>query len=123
MLKQVRLNAMRNPKAVKRYKFGVEIPIDYADAIRIDTENGNTLWQDAVTTELSQLDEYGTFLDKGKKAPIPDGYRRIKLHLIFDCKHDFQRKARMVARGHMTDSPKESTYSIADESTMCDVFK
>ena len=110
MLKQVQLNAMRNPR-MKVYKFGVEIPRDYDDAVRLDEENGNTLWQDATKLEMKQLHEYKTFRDLGKGAPTPAGYKMIKLHLIFDCKHDFRRKARMVAGGHMTDPPKDTTYS------------
>jgi len=124
MLKQVRLNAMKTPPRGKKFKFGVEIPVDYEDAKRLDKENNNTLWMDATDLELAQLDEYETFDDRGKGAPIPDGYRKIRLHLIYDCKHDFRRKARMVAGGHMTETPKESTYSsvVSLKSLRCVMF-
>jgi len=39
------------------------------------------------------------------------GYKFIKCHMIFDVKIDFARKARFVARGHMTDSSESITYS------------
>jgi len=43
---------------------------------------------------------------------LPVGHKEIKCHLIFDIKSDtLARKARFVAGGHMTDPPKESTYS------------
>ena len=32
----------------------------------------------------------------------PDGYKKIPTQLVFDCKHDFKRKARLVAGGHRT---------------------
>lgn len=55
--------------------------------------------------------EYQTFQDLGVKAKAPDGYKCIYLHPVFDCKHDFLRKARIVAGGNRTDPPTDSTYS------------
>ena len=49
------------------------------------------------------------FLDKGFCAP--NGYQKIKLHMIFDMKKDLTRKACFVAGGHMTDTPSPLTYS------------
>ena len=34
----------------RTHKYGIEVPKTYDDCICIDTENGNTLWQDAVVT-------------------------------------------------------------------------
>ena len=46
----------------------------------------------------------------GKSAPR--GYTRINCNMIFDIKiEDFRRKARLVAGGHMTETPKYQTYS------------
>ena len=42
---------------------------------------------------------------------IPAFYKKISCHMIFDIKMDLTRKARLVARGNMTDPLKESTYS------------
>jgi hypothetical protein len=73
----------------------------------------NTLWQEATDLEMSQLVEYDTFRDLGHKdtAPPPTGYKKIRTHLVYDCKHDGRHKARMVADGHLTDIPLESVYS------------
>jgi hypothetical protein len=62
---------------------------------------------------MSQLAEYDTFRDLGHKdtAPPPTGYKKIRTHLVYDCKHDGRHKARMVADGHLTDIPLESIYS------------
>jgi len=50
------------------------------------------------------------FLLLERGAP-PPGHQFIKLHMIFDIKMDFTRKARLVAGGHMTETPTASTYS------------
>ena len=39
------------------YKFGVQIPRNKAEARKLDSENGNTMWQDAERSELEQLNE------------------------------------------------------------------
>ncbi|KAL7577136.1 hypothetical protein ACA910_019738 [Epithemia clementina (nom. ined.)] len=49
-----------------------------------------------------------TFLEDGI---VPPGYKLIPCHMVFDVKTDLTRKARLVAGGHKTDPPKESTYS------------
>ena len=51
------------------------------------------------------------FKDLGKNADIPDGYKRIRVHLVFDVKHDGRHKGRLVADGHLTDIPVDSVYS------------
>jgi hypothetical protein len=79
--------------------------------MKLDAENGNTLWRDSVVTELTQIQEYETFESKGKGAPVPIGYKQIRCHFVFDVKHDGRHKARYVAGGHLTDPPIESVYS------------
>ena len=55
--------------------------------------------------------EYKTFnARKDLKIP-PLGYQFIKLHLVFDVKHDRRRKARMVAGGHMAKDTHEDAFS------------
>ena len=49
-------------------------------------------------------------LKDGDRAPIV--HKQINYHLIFDVKmEDFRRKARLVAGGYMTETPKCMTYS------------
>eukprot|EP00977_Amphora_coffeiformis_P005206 scaffold1116_cov104-Amphora_coffeaeformis.AAC.3 len=69
--------------------------------------------QDAVNTEMGQIDDYHTFRDHGHKDNVspPKGYKKIRVHLVFDVKHDGRFKARLVADGHLTDAPLESVYS------------
>ena len=39
----------------RTHKYGIEIPKSVQDAIRIDKENHNTLWQDAIAMEMKNL--------------------------------------------------------------------
>ncbi|GKY94554.1 hypothetical protein MPSEU_000421100 [Mayamaea pseudoterrestris] len=94
-----------------RYKFGVRLPRNYKDAKALDEINGNTLWTDAIRTELNQINDYDTFADQGVGKVMPAPWKRINVHMIFDVKHDLRRKARLVAGGHMTEPPKDSVYS------------
>jgi hypothetical protein len=110
MVNQSRIKATRN---TPRYKFGYHIPRSYNEAMQFDLKNGNTLWQEATDLEMSQLAEYNTFRDLGHKdtASPPTAYKKIRTHLVYDCKHDGRHKARMVANSHLTDIPLESVYS------------
>jgi hypothetical protein len=104
------ISAVNNRYHKRTHKFGIEVPKSVADAIRLDKENGNTLWMDAVALEMAAVQVSFKVLDDGDDAPI--GYQRINCHLIFDVKLDaFRRKARMVAGGHVTEVPAVMTYA------------
>jgi hypothetical protein len=100
-------------RTAPKFKYGVEIPRDFEDVMRLDRRLGQTKWKDATDLELKQIDDYKCFIDKGHKSTtrIPEGYKRIRVHLVYDCKHDGRHKARLVADGHLTDIPLESVYS------------
>ena len=108
LLNQSKLRAVRS---IPVYKYGFLVPRNHVQAVEIDQRNGNTKWQDAEQIETGQLDEYNTFIDKGKGAPIPPGYKKIRCHFVYDVKHDGRHKARLVAGGHLTDTPVGSVYS------------
>jgi len=108
MAKQAALKSIRRAPI---YMFGVQVPRTSHEARLLDAKNGNTKWQDAEKCELDQLNEYGTFEDKGKGAKPPDGHQRINVHFVYAVKHDLRHKARLVAGGHMTEPPKDSVYS------------
>mmetsp|Transcript_11237 Transcript_11237/g.16168 ORF Transcript_11237/g.16168 Transcript_11237/m.16168 type:complete len:1367 (+) Transcript_11237:2028-6128(+) len=90
------------------YKFGLRIPDSVEEALDIDRENGNTLWQDAIAKEMQNV--YVAF-DVRSESQAPPGYRLIPHRIIFEIKMDFTRKARLVAGGHKTDPPAQLTYS------------
>jgi hypothetical protein len=60
---------------------------------------------------MAQLDDHDTFKDYGHSGKPPDGYKKIRVHLIFAVKHDGRHKCRLVADGHLTDVPIDSVYS------------
>jgi hypothetical protein len=93
------------------YKFGVQVPSNLKMAQKLDTINGENKWKDARDKELAQLYEYEVFKDIGKGTCAPDGYKKIRVHCIYDIKHDLRRKARYVADGHLTDPCKDVAYS------------
>jgi hypothetical protein len=108
MANQVKLRSFRT---APKYMYGIEIPRDYQHALELDARNGNTLWQECKALELAQLKEYRAFKDIGHGIPPPEGYKKIRVHLVYACKHDVRRKACLVADRHLMDVPVDSVYS------------
>jgi hypothetical protein len=108
MVNQAKLRSFR---MVPRFKYGIEIPRDYKHALDMDRRDGQTKWATATALEMEQLDDYDAFVDKGKDCQAPTGFKKIRVHLICDAKHDGRYKARCVADGHLTDVPVDSVYS------------
>jgi len=103
-------------KVVKRFnkvthKFGIEIPTSVEHAYRLDKENGNTIWTDAIEKEM--LNVRVAFKTLSEDDKVPPGYQKMTCHMIFEVKlgEGFRRKARMVAGGHMVEAPAHMTYS------------
>ena len=117
LIRAVKQSRIRQVRASAQYQHGFQVPRDYNDAMRLDKENGNTHWQDAMDPELTQIHEYKVFKDTGKaqfhngKAVIPDGHQKIRVHFVYAVKHDGRFKARLVADGHLTKEPVESIFS------------
>jgi hypothetical protein len=99
---------LRSYCTVPKYQYGFEVPKDYQHAVRLDEKARNTKWQDSTKLEMAQLDDYDTFKDYGHSVKPPDGYKKIRVHLIFAVKHDGRHKSRLVADGHLTDVPVDS---------------
>jgi hypothetical protein len=108
MVNQVRLKNFWNRP---RYKFGVQVPRNHEEAMWIDHKNGNDFWKKAERRELDELDEHDSFKDLGVGAAVPEGFKKIRCHFVYNVKHDGRFKARFVAGGHMTDTPVENCYS------------
>ena len=108
MTNQAKLRSFRtSPK----YKYGFEIPRDYDHAMLLDKRNGCDRWAKATSLEMDLMHTYLVFKDMGLNVPIPKGYKKIRVHLIYDVKHDGRHRARLVADGHLTDVPVDSVYS------------
>ena len=112
-LRMVKQAKLRSYSTAPKYMFGYEIPRNYKHALELDARNGNTKWQDCTRLEMQQLNEYSTFKDLGRASSlrVPDGFKKIRVHLVYAVKHDGRHKARLVADGHLTDVPMESVYS------------
>jgi Reverse transcriptase (RNA-dependent DNA polymerase) len=100
-------------KAKSRYwkrthKFGVELPKSVAKAYAIDCRNSSKLWTNAVTKEMLNVRPAFKFVDDDV---IPEFWKPVGVHMIFDVKIDLMQKARLVANSHETEVPMESTYS------------
>ena len=92
-------------------KFGFRIPRTISEAQRIDNDNQNTYWMDAVRLEMKNVRISFEVYD-GDISDLKE-YQKINCHMIFDIKmsENFRRKARMVAGGHQTETPPTLTYS------------
>ena len=117
LIRAVKQSRIRQVRASARYQPGFQVPKGYNDAIRLDKENRNRHWQDAMDLELTQIHEYKVFKDTGKaqfhngKLVTHDGFQKIRVHFVYAVKHDGRFKARLVADGHLTKEPVESIYS------------
>ena len=97
---------------LRTHKFGIRIPKSVEEAKKIDEQNGDTLWWDAICKEMRNVrPAFEVF--EGHVENIPKDYQFMRCHMIFDVKfrENFRRKARLVAGGHMTDTPNTLTYS------------
>ena len=105
--------AVTNRVHKRQYKFGIFIPTSVKEALEEDQRNGNTFWQDAINKEMENVKVAFKILDDNKD--ILPGYKEMQCHIIFDVKMDnFKRKARLVAGGHMIDTPPNLKYASVE---------
>ena len=95
----------------RSHKYGIRIPKTVQEALILDKENNDDLWQQAINLEMPKIRKAMRVFDGDPKSLI--GYQQITGHVIFDIKlgENFCRKARYVADGHKTDTPSHITYS------------
>ena len=108
MANQAKLRSFNN---TPKFKYGFEVARDFLHGQKLDKINGNTKWADAHGLEMDVMEDYKVFKDYGTGPDPPEGYKQIKVRMIYDVKHDGRHKARLVAGGHLTDIPLESVYS------------
>ena len=58
-----------------QYKFGVRVPRTVKEALKIDKENGDNQWGDALKTEVGQINSHETFRITADGIMLV-GYRR-----------------------------------------------
>jgi len=113
MFRQIHQAKLQSYKNATVYMFGHEVPRNHRQAMELDAKNKNTKWRDSEKLETSQLLDYTVFDDYGPRhhAKPPEGYKKITYHFVYAVKHDGRYKSRLVAGGHLTDTPTESVYS------------
>ena len=91
------------------HKFGVRVPKMVREVLFLDKTNGNDLWWEAIKKEMKAV-RIAFKIVEGDEKPLPVS-QFMKCHMIFNIKmEDFRRKARLVAGGHMMETPKTLTY-------------
>ena len=89
-------------------KFRIEFPKTIDQYLDLDKKKGDTFWDDAIAKETKNVQVVFSIQEKGYSLPL--GHQFIKCHMIFDVNmKDLRQKARMVASGHITDTPKTIT--------------
>ena len=109
--KRDRIIAKVNSRYHKRtHKFGFEVPKTVADARRIDKQNGDDRWAQAINKEIRKVQVAFDILGHDRKPPV--GHAYIGVHMTFDVKiENFQFKARLVANGNKTGTPASLTHA------------
>ena len=107
--KRNQIVAAVNRRVAKRtHKYGIRIPMTIQDAHKLDAENNNILWRDAIRKDMRNA---SIAFDIQESTDPPRGYIRTTYHMIFDVKMAFTRKARIVADGHKIPEPSISPYA------------
>jgi hypothetical protein len=71
----------------RTHKYGIRIPKTIKEALKIDAENSNSLWWDAIVLEMSKIrlafEEFGGELTQDVK---PKGYKFVSTHMVFEAR-------------------------------------
>lgn len=92
-----------NARKVRKFAYGLEVPRNWEDVLRIDLENGDTAWQDAIKKEIGALLELECFDVQEEGYRPPEDYQYVRMHLVYDVKVDLRKKARLVCDGSRVD--------------------
>ena len=62
-------------------------------AAKLDMQNGNTFWHDAIDKEIKALldMDYFEFFPAGHHTTLGDKWQSTTLHMVFDVKQSLQR--------------------------------
>ena len=74
----------------------------------MDRINKNTLWVDAITKDMHELERLGGFQYSPPKTKFEN---KALIRMIFDIKkQDLRHKERLVIGGHVLDSSEHTTH-------------
>jgi len=91
--------------------YGFQVHCYHIEAMELGHANGKTMWRDVEMTELSQVNEYKSFMDKGVGFKPGLDFKNIQVHMVYAIKHDGYPKAQPIVGGHLTETPVESACS------------
>ena len=99
----------QGPKRTGTFKYGLEVPKNWKDLLRIDEAAGNRKWQEAVEKEVAALVMHGCFDFKSPDFKPSGEYQYCRLHFVYEVKNDLRQKARLVCDGSRVDPRGLST--------------
>jgi hypothetical protein len=101
------------------HKYGLELPKSVSHALEIDKRTGTNFWRIAIEKEIRNVFPAFDFLNDDDGSKVPPGFTFVDTYFVFDIKMDLTRKARLVARGSMTEPTKEETFaSVVSRDTV-----
>lgn len=105
----------------KNIKFGFYVPNSVEEALKIDKENRNTLWTDAINKELKNVIVAFKLIDNDNPPAVS---KEIPYHIIFDVKFNLTQKISCVAGGYRhKEVPSYATYlSVVSWDSVCIIF-
>jgi hypothetical protein len=92
------ISAVINRYHKRTCKLGSEVPKSWDDCVRLDKENGNTLWQDVARKETKNVRIKFKILNGDESFPLT--YQDIWCHIIFDVKMEDLRGKVCCRRPH-----------------------
>ena len=99
--KRVRIISSINSRVKKAtHNFGIEIPTSYADYKRLDKDNGNNVWIDALKKKMEDIGIAFKVLEEDEHLSV--GYKKSIGRIIFTVNMDFTCKAVWVKDGYCT---------------------
>lgn len=88
------------------HKYGVEMPTNIENAKKLDSNNGNDFWVQAIKKGMHDAWISFEIIDDGISMHI--GHKKVTCYLVFDVKMEFTRKARWALDRHKTPAPEVS---------------
>ena len=98
-------------------KYGIKVPRNVREALTLDRINRNKKWEEAMEREIGTLIDLGCFAFHPPNYKPGRDYQFAPLRMIFDVKHDFRHKARLVVGGHVVENRGAATYASVVKTT------
>ena len=65
-------------------------------------KNKDHLWEEAMRAKIKKIESLNIFIIQDSEENIPNEFKFILVHFVFDIKYDGRKKVRLVAGGHLT---------------------